>query len=127
MLKVVLEKGLSNILVVVTRYFGGILLGTGGLVKAYTEATEKALESVELVNKTPGYLAEIQVEYSDLEALKYYLKNNNTKIVDIEYAENISVIIEITKELSETIKASYNVGKFKIIKYEEKSEKFVDI
>lgn len=123
----VLEKGLSNILVVVTRYFGGILLGTGGLVKAYTEATEKALENVEIVEKIEGYLAEIQIEYSDLEALKYYLKNNNTKIISIEYAETIRVMVEITKELSKTIKASYNIGKFKIIKYKEKSEKFVDI
>ena len=41
-LKLILEKGLSNILVVVTRYFGGVLLGTGGLVRAYSGATEKA-------------------------------------------------------------------------------------
>ena len=50
-LKIVLEKGLSNVLVVVTRYFGGILLGTGGLVRAYSEATIKALEKTKVVNK----------------------------------------------------------------------------
>ena len=47
-----LEKGLSNILVVVTRYFGGILLGTGGLVRAYTGAAEKALGAAEIVEKS---------------------------------------------------------------------------
>ncbi len=51
-LKMLLEKGLSNILVVVTRYFGGILLGTGGLVRAYTGAAEKALEVAEIVEKS---------------------------------------------------------------------------
>ena len=46
-LKIVLEKGLSNVLVVVTRYFGGILLGTGGLVRAYSEATIKVRKAYE--------------------------------------------------------------------------------
>ena len=50
-LKLILEKGLSNILVVVTRYFGGILLGTGGLVRAYSGATELALEKASIVEK----------------------------------------------------------------------------
>ena len=57
MLKMVLERGLSNILVVVTRYFGGILLGTGGLVRAYSGATEKALEKAEITEKAKGYEA----------------------------------------------------------------------
>ena len=48
-----MEQGLSNILVVVTRYFGGVLLGTGGLVRAYTGATEKALESANIIEKAP--------------------------------------------------------------------------
>ena len=52
-LKLILEQGLSNILVVVTRYFGGVLLGTGGLVRAYTGATEKALESANIIEKAP--------------------------------------------------------------------------
>ena len=51
-LKMILEQGMSNILVVVTRYFGGILLGTGGLVRAYTGATECALNSAKIINKT---------------------------------------------------------------------------
>ena len=48
-LKILLEQGLSNVLVVVTRYFGGILLGTGGLVRAYSDATLKALENTTFV------------------------------------------------------------------------------
>ena len=52
-LKLILEKGLSNIVVIVTRYFGGVLLGTGGLVRAYTGATEKALESATIIEKAP--------------------------------------------------------------------------
>ena len=127
MLKLVLEKGLSNILVIVTRYFGGILLGTGGLVRAYTEATEKALENVEIIEKTRGYQSKIQIEYNNLEPLKYYLKKKNVKITNIEYSEIIEVEIEITEELSNEITNNYNIGSFQILNYKKIKEKFVEI
>lgn len=127
MLKLVLEKGLSNVLVVVTRYFGGILLGTGGLVRAYTEAIEQALQNTEIVEKTRGYQAKIQVEYNNLEALKYYLKKNNIKIINIEYSDSIEVEVDITKEFSNYMSNNYNINNFKIINYKIIREKFVEI
>jgi len=127
MFKLVFEKGLSNILVVVTRYFGGILLGTGGLVRAYTEAVEQALQKTEFIEKTKWYQAKIQVEYNNLEALKYYLKKNNVNITNIEYSDIIQVEIDITKELSEKMSNNYNIGNFKIISYKKIKEKFVEI
>lgn len=60
MLKIILERGLSNILVIVTRYFGGILLGTGGLVRAYSGALEEALKKAQIIQKTKGYEAKIR-------------------------------------------------------------------
>lgn len=127
MLKLVLEKGLSNILVVVTRYFGGILLGTGGLVRAYTEAAEQALKNTEFVEKTKGYQAKVQIEYANLEALKYYLKNNNVRITNIEYSDIIEVEIDVTKEISNQMSNNYNIGNFQIINYKIIEEKFVEI
>lgn len=127
MLKTVLEKGLSNILVVVTRYFGGILLGTGGLVRAYTEATKQALKNTEIVEKTRGYQAKLQIEYNNLEALKYYLKTKNINIINIEYSDTIEVEIEINEELSEEIANNYNIGNFQIISYKKIKRKFVEI
>lgn len=126
-LKLILEKGLSNVLVVVTRYFGGILLGTGGLVRAYTSVTEKALESLEIVEKTKGYQSKIQIEYSDLEALKYFLKKNNVKITDIIYSQKIEVEIEVSEEVSNKITNNYNIGNFQILTYKKIREKFVEI
>lgn len=126
-LKTVLEKGLSNILVVVTRYFGGILLGTGGLVRAYTEATNQALKNTEIVEKTRGYQAKLQIEYNNLEALKYYLKTKNINIINIEYSDTIEVEIEINEELSEEIANNYNIGNFQIISYKKIKRKFVEI
>ncbi len=123
----ILEKGLSNVLIIVTRYFGGILLGTGGLVRAYSLAAEKSLENISIIEKTKGYQAKIQIEYSDLEALKYYLKKNNVKILNIEYLEKIEVEVEITEEISEQIINNYNIANIKILNYKKITEKFVEI
>ena len=98
MLNIITSNGLSNVLVVVTRYFGGILLGTGGLVRAYSEATIKALNSTIFIDKDLGVEAEFDISYSDLQKLKYYFEKNNIKIINNEFNENLKVIFEITKE-----------------------------
>ena len=64
MLNILTKNNLCNILVVVTRYFGGILLGTGGLVRAYSEATSKVLENATLACETLGQEVEIEIEYN---------------------------------------------------------------
>ena len=123
----ILEKGISNILIVVTRYFGGILLGTGGLVRAYTDAAKQAIEKTDIVEKTRGYQAKIQIEYNGIEALKYYLKKNHILITNIEYSDIIEVEIEINKELSDKFSNNYNNSNFKMISYKTVKEKFVEI
>ena len=85
MLNIISSLGLSNILVVVTRYFGGILLGTGGLVRAYSEATNIVLEKAEIINIDMGKEAFLEVPYSDLSKLKYYFEKNNINIVSQEF------------------------------------------
>jgi len=107
-LKLILEKGLSNILVVVTRYFGGVLLGTGGLVRAYSGATEKALEKATIVEKSKGYEAKIVIDYNYLEPLKYYLKKMEINIIKIDYLEQIEIIIEVLEEKSNLLTNNYN-------------------
>ena len=98
MINIINGNNLSNILVVVTRYFGGILLGTGGLVRAYSEAFQKALDNSKIIEKELGIIAKLVVNYSELEHLKYNLKKDNIKIINTEFNENANVFIEITKE-----------------------------
>ena len=98
MLNILNSKGLTNILVVVTRYFGGILLGIGGLVRAYTGALQEALNKIVEIEKDIGLETKIEVSYSDFEKFKYYLKQNEIKLLNSEYSENIVSIIEITEE-----------------------------
>lgn len=127
MLKLVLEQGLSNILVIVTRYFGGILLGTGGLVRAYSGAVEEALNGATIIQKAKGVEAKIQVEYNSAEALKYYLEKMNIKIVKIEYSEKIEIVVEMLEEFVEQFTNEYSDNNFKIEKIDILREKFVEI
>lgn len=98
MLNILNGNNLSNILVIVTRYFGGILLGTGGLVRAYSLATTTAIENAEIVMQNIGLEAEFFVKYEEYEELKYHLKNREIEITNAEYAEKIKVIVEGKEE-----------------------------
>ncbi len=95
MLNILQKNNLCNVLVVVTRYFGGILLGTGGLVRAYSEATTKAIEKAEKVTKTSGIEMEVIVEYSEYEKFKYYCQKNDIIIIKTDYNENIVCKIQL--------------------------------
>ena len=110
-LNAIQETGLVNVLVIVTRYFGGILLGTGGLVRAYTKATTQAIQQAEITEKEIGYKVKLITDYNKIEKLKYYLKQNLCSIIDVVYLEKIELIVEVNentkKEMEEnTIKAN---------------------
>lgn len=95
----ILEKNnLCNVLVIVTRYFGGILLGTGGLVRAYSQVALEAVNSASLANEIMGIRAEIEINYTQLENIKYYCKKNDINITDIVYENNVKCCIELTQE-----------------------------
>lgn len=126
-LKIVLEKGLSNVLVVVTRYFGGILLGTGGLVRAYSEATIKALEKAKIVNKKKGYRVKIVTAYDQIEQFNYYVNKNKLKVINTEYLENIEFMVEMAEEQLNEITNNNSKNPLKIIKYDILKEKYIDI
>ncbi len=98
MLNIVNGRNLSNILVVVTRYFGGILLGTGGLVRAYSLATTTALDDSNIIKQEMGLEASFNVEYKELEEVKYHLKNRNIVISSQEYLENVRIFVEGREE-----------------------------
>ena len=127
MLNILTSKNLSNCLVVVTRYFGGILLGTGGLVRAYTGAMQEALSGITEINKDIGVEVKFEVTYSDLEKLKYYLKQNEIKILDMLYLENVDVTVETTSEKLENIEKQKENLNFIIIKKENLKEKYIEI
>lgn len=98
-LNAIQEMGLVNVLVIVTRYFGGILLGTGGLVRAYTKSTTQAIQNAGIVEKELGYKIKFVTDYNKIDKLKYYIKQNLCNILDVIYLEKIELIAEINEKM----------------------------
>lgn len=96
-LEVLKKKNITNCLVVVTRYFGGILLGAGGLVRAYTTATILALDSSKIVLKNLFYIVNVTVDYTYLGKIEYILKKLEIEIKSIDYLENVNIKLFIKK------------------------------
>lgn len=94
---------LLNILVVVTRYFGGTLLGTGGLIRAYSDVTIDALAKTEIVIQEQGEKLSITISYKDLEKMKYYCTKNDIEIDQIIYEKEIQCILKVNKEQKQII------------------------
>lgn len=119
MLNILEKSKLCNVLVVVTRYFGGILLGTGGLVRAYSDATMKVIDNATIANETLGLEVEIEINYTQLEIFKYYCKKNNIKIINTVYENNIKCYLETTneelKDILDITKNNFNVLNHRII------------
>lgn len=103
MLSILQKNNLCNVLVIVTRYFGGILLGTGGLVRAYSDATIKSMELAEKVSKCYGIEAQIEFDYSYFDTFKYYARKNGIFIRKTIYEDNVKCIIQLENKDFETL------------------------
>ena len=125
MLNILVKKQIVNVLVIVTRYFGGILLGTGGLVKAYSDATLAAIEKASFVKEEFGYEIELILDYPDFEKIKYYLQKNNINITNISYNEKINCRIELTNTQKDKMIFLIENETFKIQKYNILQEKLI--
>ena len=126
MLNILQKNNLGNVLVVVTRYFGGILLGTGGLVRAYSDATLNAIEISEMVEKCIGIEAEIELDYNNLESFKYYCKKNNIYIKDYDYSEKIICKIQLEEGSKGRLEDDFNTKKVNLINLKFLSKKLIE-
>ena len=106
-LNVIKKENLNNILVVVVRYFGGIKLGAGGLVRAYTKSVTEALKITNLVELIKGKKIELEFNYNDEKQINYIL--NNSKIINKEYNETIKYIVLIEDNLLDKL-SNYNLN-----------------
>lgn len=91
MLDALLKEDIHNAAVVVTRYFGGTLLGTGGLVRAYQKAVAAGLSNSVIIDRQPGKLLSIQTDYNGLGKIQYILAQNATSVLETEYAETVKI------------------------------------
>ncbi|MBN2693680.1 YigZ family protein, partial [bacterium] len=95
---VIKHEVLTNILIVVIRYFGGVKLGPGGLVKAYTLATKAVLDIAERVKIEYTQKYSMKSEYSDIKTLKHIFQNFRVEILKEEYLENVNFTITVPFE-----------------------------
>ncbi len=86
-LKVLQGHNLINVGIVTIRYFGGILLGVGGLVKAYSDAANAAIENAELIDYAPVFEYTFEVDYNKTREIEYLLKKWNIYVVDRGFGE----------------------------------------
>ncbi len=98
-LDVIRKNGCTDTVIVVTRYFGGTLLGTGGLVRAYTSAALGALEYAEIINYDIYNDIALTVSYSDYGKITSILNDFSVRIDKTDYAENVTVVGRLNKSL----------------------------
>lgn len=115
MLNILQKNNLCNVVAVVTRYFGGILLGTGGLVRSYSDATLDAIEMAEKIEKCIGLEFQAEVEYNNLETFKYYCKINNIFIEDIDYSDIIVCKIQLEEANKAKLLEDFETKKVNLI------------
>ena len=120
MLDVLLGAEVKNICVVVTRYFGGTLLGTGGLVRAYSGAVQEGLKNSVIVEKCPGVELKIHTDYNGIGKIQYITAQMEIPVLETQYTDAVDVVCMVPLERGlpggpdyreDWRKSSYDTGK----------------
>ena len=98
MLDVILGEDIYNVAVVVTRYFGGLLLGTGGLVRAYSKAVQEGLEASRIIEKCHGIALKVTTDYTGIGKIQYIAGERNIPILNSEYTDKVVLELLIPSE-----------------------------
>lgn len=126
MLNILQKNNLCNVIAIVTRYFGGVLLGTGGLVRSYSDVTLNAIKISEKIEKTIGIEAEIEIEYNNLENFKYYCKINNIFIENFSYSNTIICKIQLEEEIKQRLINDFETKKINLLDLKFFSKKIIN-
>ncbi len=121
-LEVIRGSGIRDVLIVVTRYFGGTLLGTGGLVRAYTEAAQAAVAAADKIIVTYGISIRAEADYTCFGKIRYMMEQKNVRLSGVEYGTTVSFdILVMPDEEKEIIKSmnDFTSGRLKILKRNE--------
>ena len=119
-LNAIQKNNLNNVLIIVTRYFGGILLGAGGLIRAYSNSAINAINSAGKIVKQPGMEVQVNINYQDNEMFKYYCEKNGIRIINVDYAEKILYKVELSqKQYEELLKQQKENNGSKAINMDE--------
>ena len=110
MLDVLLGEDMYNTAVVVTRYFGGTLLGTGGLVRAYTAATIEGLKNSKSIARIHGVKLGIETNYTDLGKIQYLIANRNLDQLEPVYTDKVEMTVFVPTDEMGSLRAELMEG-----------------
>ncbi|MCI9681655.1 MAG: YigZ family protein [Lachnospiraceae bacterium] len=110
MLDVLLSEALHDTAVVVTRYFGGTLLGTGGLVRAYGAAVREGLRNAVILEKHPGIRLSVQTDYNGIGKIQYLLNQSHVPILRSEYTDSVFIEALVPIPLLDSVISSITEG-----------------
>lgn len=91
-------RNLTNVFAVVTRYFGGTLLGTGGLVRAYTAAVSEGLSHTVIISKIRGFKLKITTEYTAYGKIQYIAAQNGITVLDTVYTDKVEMFLLVPED-----------------------------
>lgn len=126
MLNILQKNNLCNVLVVVTRYFGGILLGTGGLIRAYSESTLNAIDLADKIEKCIGLEFQVTLDYNNFESFKYYCRKNRINIINIEYTDIIICKIQLEEEKKAILVKDFETKNINLMELKFLSKKIIN-
>ncbi|RKI31303.1 YigZ family protein [bacterium 1xD8-6] len=98
-LEVLTGRRLRNVLVIVTRYFGGTLLGTGGLVRAYSQSAQAGIAASRVITKQAGCLLTVDTDYNGIGKLQYLAAQSGLAVLDTVYTESVQMKVLVPTEL----------------------------
>ena len=98
MLDILQKEGLTDILCVCTRYFGGTLLGTGGLVRAYSAALKDAIDKSTFKNETKAVIVKYKYAYNFDARISSYLRDKDIKVLENDYSDAVEITIVLQKD-----------------------------
>lgn len=110
MLDVILGEDIYNVAVVVTRYFGGVLLGTGGLVRAYSKAVQEGLAASRVILKKKGISMKITTDYTGIGKIQYIAGERKLPILDSEYTEKVMTKLLVPVQDVESVQKAITEG-----------------
>ena len=110
MLDVLLGEEIHDVAVVVTRYFGGTLLGTGGLVRAYQSSTKAGLEASKVITKKHGHKIVVQTDYTGLGKIQYILGQKGLPILNTEYTDRVALEVLLPEAEVKSVVAEITEG-----------------
>ena len=103
-----------------------LYFGTGGLVRAYSESTLKAIEEATKIEKILGEELKVTLDYNNFENFKYYCKNNKITIVNSQYTENVVCKIELEEEKKAKLMDDFETKKINLKEIKELSKKYIN-